>query len=278
MRLSCSMIEPGQPWVMIRGRAWGGGSGGGGSGCPGRRWWSGTGQGVQGGLDRAPVVVAGPVAGQGLHGRQPHALESSLTVSGSGQRVAWIRRRNPPSSSSDTTNPNGRMLGSSVAAPGSAGREPAAVVSVICRFLPSLQSTQCSWPAKGRSRRLCSHRPLHSRNGQSLAGWGRRLADEISQPRGCDAQRDEEERQLRERLRVADELDVPLVESASPRRPTTRRWRPLASPPYDVLHRDLREASAARRNTGSQRRPHRPMTGHFGCAVADASTAGANDP
>jgi hypothetical protein len=32
------------------------------------------GQGVQPGLDLAPVVVVGPVAGQLLHGRQRHAL------------------------------------------------------------------------------------------------------------------------------------------------------------------------------------------------------------
>ena len=32
------------------------------------------GQGVQFGLDPPQVVVGGPVAGEGLHGRQPHAL------------------------------------------------------------------------------------------------------------------------------------------------------------------------------------------------------------
>jgi hypothetical protein len=102
---------------------------------------------------------------------------------------ASMRRRSSASSWSGTSTWKGRMLGSSVAAPGSAGREPAAVVSVIavsshrrrgrtdgppidrptCHALAV--STRCLRPAKGGSRRRCSHRPLASPSGQSLAGW-----------------------------------------------------------------------------------------------------------
>ena len=94
MSLICSNTEPGQPWVMISGSAFG---------------WRRADvdevdvdavdgrhelrQGVQLRFGLAPVVAAAPVAHELLELRELRALRASATVSLSGQRVAAIRRR-----------------------------------------------------------------------------------------------------------------------------------------------------------------------------------------
>ena len=75
MTFSCSMIEPGQPWVMITGSAFG---------CfdfTWMKWMSSPSMlvmklriGEELRLGAAPVVVVGPIIGELLHGRELHAL------------------------------------------------------------------------------------------------------------------------------------------------------------------------------------------------------------